>query len=85
VLWNNKRILANVILKEDRAVHMLVFDVLIQKFSILSGIYAPAQSCHKDAFWTHLRNSNSVTDKPWYIIGDFNELECPDDKQGGLW
>jgi len=25
VLWNNKNILANVLLKEDRAIHMLVF------------------------------------------------------------
>ena len=83
VLWNNKNILAHVLLKEDRAIHMLVFDVLIQKFSIISGIYAPAQPCHKDAFWAHLRNLNGVIDKPWCIIGDFNELEYPDDKQGG--
>jgi len=83
VLWNNKNILANVLLKEDRAIDMLVFDVLIQKFIIISGIYAPAQSCHKDAFWNHLRNLNSVIDKPWCLIGDFNELEHPDDKQGG--
>jgi len=47
VLWNNKNILAQVISKEDRAIHMLVFDVLIQKFSIISGIYAPAQSGQK--------------------------------------
>ena len=62
---------------------MLVFVVFIQKFSIISGIHAPAQSCHKDAFWTHLRNLNSVVGKPWCLIGDFNELEYPDDKQGG--
>ena len=85
VLWNNKNILAHVLWKEDRAIHMLVFDVLTQKFSIISGIYAPAQSWRKDAFWAHLRNLNGVIDKPWCLIGDFNELECPDDKQGGLW
>jgi len=50
VFWNNKNILANVLLKEDRAIHMLVFDVLIQKFSIISGVYAPAQPGHKDFF-----------------------------------
>jgi len=83
VLWNKRNILANVLLKEDRAIHMLVFDILIQKFSIISGIYAPAQTCHKDGFWTHLRNLNSVIDTPWCLIGDFNELECPADKQGG--
>ena len=47
--------MANVLLKEDRAIHVLVFDVVSQKFSIISGIYAPAQPGHKDVFWNHLR------------------------------
>jgi len=83
VLWSKRNILANVLLKEDRAIHMLVFDTINQKFSIISGVYAPAQSSHKDAFWSHLRNLHNVIDKPWCLIGDFNELECPSDKQGG--
>jgi len=84
VLWNNKNILANVLLKEARAIHMLVLDVSSQQFSIISGVYAPAQPNQKDAFWAHLKNLNSVIDKPWCLIGDFNELECPTDKTGGL-
>jgi len=83
VLWNKTNIIANVLLKEDRAIHMLVFDILLQKFSIISGIYAPAQPRHKDAFWNHLTNVNNVFDNPWCLIGDFNELECPADKIGG--
>ena len=82
VMWNKKNILANVLLKEDRVIHMLVFDVLIQKFSIISGVYAPAQPSHKDAFWNHLRHLNGIIDNPWCLIGDFNELECPADKTG---
>jgi len=50
VLWNKKNILANVLLKEDRAIHMLVFDVSSQQFSIISGVYAPVQPNQKDAF-----------------------------------
>jgi len=61
---------------------MLVFNTLSQKFSIISGVYAPAQPSHKDAFWSHLRNLHNVIDNPWCLIGDFNELECPSDKQG---
>ena len=83
VLWNKMNIMANVLLKEDRAIHMLVFDVHLQKFSIISGVYAPAQSKQKDAFWNHLSNVNSLFDNPWCLIGDFNELECPADKTGG--
>jgi len=83
VMWNTKNMLANVLLKEDRAIHMLVFDVLVQKFSIISGVYAPAQPSQKDVFWSHLRHLNSVIDHPWCLIGDFNELESPADKTGG--
>jgi len=83
VLWSKRNILANVLLKDDRAIHMLVFDAISQKFSIITGVYAPAQPSHKDAFWSHLRNLHNVIDKPWCLIGDFNDLECPSDKQGG--
>ena len=83
VMWNTKNMMANVLFKEDRAIHMLVFDVLIQKFSIISGVYAPAQPSHKDVFWSHLQNLNSVIDYPWCLIGDFNELESHADKTGG--
>jgi len=82
VLWNNTHIKANVLLKEDRAIHMLVFEYATQKFSILSGIYAPAQASEKDTFWTHLCNLNDVIDMPWCLIGDFNELECPSTRKG---
>ena len=83
VLWNKTNIMANVLLKEDRAIHMLVFDILLQKLSIISGIYAPVQPRHKDAFWNHLTNVNNIFDNPWCLIGDFNELESPADKIGG--
>jgi len=75
--------MARVLFKEDRAIHMLIFDAVVQKFSIISGIYAPAQPGQKAVYWNHLRNLNSLIDKPWCLIGDFNELESPDDKAGG--
>ena len=50
VLWNKRNILANVLLKEDRAIHMLVFDFFSQKLSIIFGVYAPAQTSRKDVF-----------------------------------
>ena len=75
--------MANVLIKEERAIHMLVFYVQIQKFSIISGVYATAQPRQKDAFWNHLSSINSFFDNPWCLICDFNELEYPADKIGG--
>ena len=63
---------------------MLVFENLTQNFSIISNIYAPTQPHEKDTFCAHLSNLNSVTNKPWCLIGDFNELECLFDKKGPM-
>ena len=60
VLWNNANIHANVLLKENRAIHMLVMDSAIQKLSIISGIYAPTQIGQKDPFWQHLADLNAL-------------------------
>jgi len=56
-------VIAYVLLKEDRAIHMLVFESSTQKFSIIHGIYAPAQPRDKDVSWDHLRNLNSIIEK----------------------
>jgi len=54
VLWNNVAIHASILLKEQRAIHMLIHDTENSKTSIISGIYAPAQTRDKNAFWTNL-------------------------------
>lgn len=42
-LWSNTNITANVLLKNDRAIHLLVQDNTARKNVIISGVYAPAQ------------------------------------------
>jgi len=76
--------MVKVLLKDSRAIHLLVFDTLIQKFSVVSSVYAPAQTHDKDNFWSHLVYLNSIIDYLWCLVGDFNELEYPDDKAGGI-
>jgi len=50
VLWNNTKISASILQKDSRAIHMLVHDLTTNQDSVLSSIYAPAQSRDKDAF-----------------------------------
>jgi len=83
VLWCNKSIHASVLLKEQRAIHMLLYDPVCPQMSVVSGIYAPAQVHQKPSFWTHPKDLNGVMDSPWCLIGDFNELEHANDKRGG--
>jgi len=83
VLWDNGIIHASVLSKEQRAIHMLVYDTTKHCSSIISGVYAPAQPQDKECFWIHLVQLNNVIDLPWCIIGDLNELAYPLEKRGG--
>jgi len=83
VLWNNEDIHASVLFKETRTIHMLVHNPNKVQNSVISGIYALAQPRDKRDFWNHLVELNKVTDLPWYLMGDFNEILCPNEKLGG--
>ena len=60
-------------------IHMMVHDTVNASNSIRAGIYAPTHSRGKNVFWDHL----NIIDIPWYLIGDFNDLVCSNDKLGG--
>ena len=42
VLWDNEVIHASVLKREQRAIHMLVYDTVQKCNSIIRGVYAPA-------------------------------------------
>ena len=58
VLWNNDHILASILRKDQRAIHVLVHDTGNNQNVIVSGIYAPAQVRDKDHFWSQLTQFN---------------------------
>jgi len=82
VLWNDGNIHTSVLLKKPRALHMLVHDTINAQNSVVSMIYAPAQASHKLQFWERLGEIDTVIDSPWCLLGDFNEIEGPNEKRG---
>ena len=82
-LWNNDKIHVSVLSKDTRSINLPVFDTYLQKNSLISYIYGPAQKWEKQQFWTQLHALNSMIDIPWCIIGDLNEIALPEDKIGG--
>ena len=82
VLWNNGNIHASTLLKEQRAIHMLIHDPQKGQNSVVSRIYVPVQTKEKDQFWEHLVQLNRIFDVPWCLMGDFNELASPNEKGG---
>ena len=83
VLWCNNSIHVSVLLKQPRAIHMLIYDPVSAQPSMVSSIYAPAQANQKAHFWEHLFELNNIIKSHWCLIGDFNELENYNEKRGG--
>jgi len=84
LLWNDINVDVSIIAKEPRIMHCLVHDKLTSKDCILSAVYAPARENQKAVFWEHLRQLHHSIDKPWCIMGDFNEMLTASDKFGGV-
>jgi len=82
VLWDNGVLHTSVLKKEQRAIHILVYDTVKKCNPIISGVYAPPQTQDKDQFWDQLTQLHHVIDLPWCIIGDLNELENSTEKKG---
>ena len=62
--------------------HCLVLDKLTTKECLLSVVYALARESQKDDFWKHLKQLHNSIDKPWCIMGDFNEMLNASEKLG---
>jgi len=84
LLWNDENVEVSIIAKEPRIMHCLVLDKLTAKECLISAVYAPAQESRKDDFWQHLKQLHHSIDKPWCIMGDFNEMLSPSEKIGGI-
>jgi len=64
--------------------HYLVLHKTTAKQCLVSAIYIPAQESQKDDFWQHLKHLHNTMDKPWCIMGDFNEMLHASEKFGGI-
>jgi len=73
-LRNSDNVEVTVIAKEPRIMHCLVLDKPIAKECLVSAVYAPTRESQKDDFWLHLKHLHETIDKPWCILGDFNEM-----------
>ena len=79
----NENVDVSIIAKETRIMHCLVHDKLNAKECLLSAVYASARENQKDTFWEHLYHLHNSIDKPWCIMGDFNEMLNASEKIGG--
>ena len=83
LLWNSENVVVVILAKEARAIHCNVIERSTSKNCILTAGYAPAQINEKDDFWNHLNDLNNAIHLPRCILGDFNEMLHPSEKNWG--
>ena len=49
----------------------------------LTGFYREPSTSKRPEPWLKLKYLNGMSNLPWLIIGDFNEITCVDEKEGG--
>lgn len=46
-------------------------------------VYGPTVWKEKSSFWNELQQLNRDEHQPWFCMGDFNDILCSAEKQGG--
>ena len=67
----------------EQEIHVMV-EVLPSNFEfICTAVYASPRFHKRCVLWNNFKNAASLHDKPWVIVGDFNEVLLEGDKYGG--
>ena len=49
----------------------------------LTGFYGEPDTSKKAELWQKMKHLCGSSDLPWLINGDFNEIKCVEEKEGG--
>ena len=84
VLWDPSILDITTVCMTDQMIHVAVTVIQSQtKFSV-SFIYAQNDYILRRALWNHLRLlSQSCSQQPWLVLGDFNVVRKDNERQGG--
>ena len=50
----------------------------------LTGFYGNPETSKRVESWKLLNSLCSISHLPWLVIGDFNEIRCAEEKEGGV-
>lgn len=83
LLWNSKQIKITILVKEVRFLSVLISGTINHvEFGCIFA-YAPPKVNFNNQFWKDLSEycQNSTN---FVVLGDLNEIECQEDKSGGI-
>lgn len=82
VLWNSQKVTVEEISASNQILNLIV-KLEDQEVWLAFVVYAsPDYRCRYE-LWQYLKRLGTTIDRPWVLIGDFNQDSSPDEKQGG--
>ncbi|XP_058765287.1 uncharacterized protein LOC131638757 [Vicia villosa] len=81
--WDHRVYDIKIIGTSDQYLHSEVYQGNGEFSHYLTAIYAHNQLTHKKKLWDDLQILGDMINKPWIIIGDFNNVLKTEDRMGG--
>jgi exonuclease III len=80
IVWNSSKLIGSVIFQNEYALSVEFSAILSDENWIVTNIYAPYSPHGKIDFLRWFSNINMPTDKRWLIVGDFNLMRRPENR-----
>ncbi|XP_050915875.1 uncharacterized protein LOC127130968 [Lathyrus oleraceus] len=83
LLWNKAEVIIRMIQVHEQFLHFEVYGIDNSFRYVATMIYAFNQVEHRKTLWSKLESLGSSMDRPWVVIGDFNNVLKEEDRIGG--
>ena len=83
LLWNENKVEIRELAKTEQEIHVEVKVHTSNLSWIFSAIYTSPRSEERCILWNNLAKVTELHNKPWIMVGDFNDPLLQEDKFGG--
>jgi endonuclease/exonuclease/phosphatase family metal-dependent hydrolase len=79
-VWNSSKLVGNIIFQNEYALSVEFFAISSEESWIITNVYAPCSPTGKIEFLHWFSNINMPSEKRWLIVGDFNLMRRPENR-----
>ena len=83
VLWNSGRVVVSPLATTKQEIHITVKVRPLNFYFLVFAVYASPRFNERWVLWNNLKNVAKLHNKPWIIVGDFNEVLADGEKFRG--
>lgn len=82
ILWNDPAINISILSQKPQFVHCLVTGLGRVPWCF-TAVYGSPREHERQPLWRHLWDISRITNLPWMLAGDFNDIKDPSEQKGG--